>query len=124
VSRQILIVDDEEDVRSIAKLGLEMGAGWRVLTACSGEEALTIAANHQPDAILLDLMMPEMDGRATLQHLKANPDTQTIPVILVTAKIQHSGQNHLQDLEVAAVFIKPFRPLNLAQQIVKALDWN
>jgi CheY-like chemotaxis protein len=116
-----LIVDDEEDVRAIAKLGLEMGAGWNVLTACSGREALNIAANCILDVILLDMMMPDMDGRATLQQLKANPGTKKIPVILLTAKFQQSDRESFTDLDVAAIFAKPFRPLKLAEQINEVL---
>ncbi|MEH2091075.1 response regulator [Nostoc sp.] len=124
MSRNILIVDDEEDVQAIAKLGLEMGAGWNVLTACSGREALNIAANSKLDVILLDMMMPDMDGRATLQQLKANPVTNSIPVILLTAKVQESDQESFTGLDVAAVFAKPFRPLKLATQISEALGWS
>lgn len=124
MNKQILIVDDEEDVRAIATLGLQMGAGWEVLTASSGAEGIAIAAQHHPDAILLDLMMPNMDGRATLQHLKQQPETRSIPVILMTAKVQASEQHNLHDLDVAAVFTKPFRPLTLAQQIIDALTWH
>ncbi|MFN6517691.1 MAG: response regulator [Nostoc sp. CreGUA01] len=123
MNRSILIVDDEEDVQAIAKLGLEMGAGWNVLTACSGREALNVAANFKLDVILLDMMMPEMDGRATLQQLKANPVTQSIPVILLTAKVQDSDRDSFTGLDVAAVFAKPFRPLKLATQISEALGW-
>lgn len=122
MSKCVLIVDDEEDVRAIAQMGLEMGAGWNVLTASSGKEALSIAATHQPDVILLDMMMPDMDGRATLQQLKANSTTQRIPVILVTAKVHSSNQESFAGLDVAAVFSKPFRPLTLAEQIVRALE--
>ncbi|MEH2202534.1 MAG: response regulator [Nostoc sp.] len=124
MSRNILIVDDEEDVQAIAKLGLEMGAGWNVLTACSGREALNVAANSKLDVILLDMMMPDMDGRATLQQLKANPVTNSIPVILLTAKVQESDQESFAGLDVAAVFAKPFRPLKLAAQISEALGWG
>ncbi|OYD96929.1 two-component system response regulator [Nostoc sp. 'Peltigera membranacea cyanobiont' 210A] len=124
MSRNILIVDDEEDVQAIAKLGLEMGAGWNVLTACSGREALNVAANSKLDVILLDMMMPDMDGRATLQQLKANPITKSIPVILLTAKVQESDQKSFTGLDVVAVFAKPFRPLKLAAQITEALSWN
>ncbi|MEH2054469.1 response regulator [Nostoc sp.] len=124
MSRNILIVDDEEDVQAIAKLGLEMGAGWNVLTACSGREALNIAANSKLDVILLDMMMPDMDGRATLQQLKANPVTKSIPVILLTAKVQESDRESFHGLDVAAVFAKPFRPLKLAAQISEALGWG
>ncbi|HAX76403.1 MAG TPA: two-component system response regulator [Cyanobacteria bacterium UBA11372] len=124
MSKTILIIDDEDDVREIAQLGLEMGAGWNVLIASCGEEGLKVAAEHQPDAILLDMMMPDMDGRATLQHLKANPKTQAIPVILVTAKAQQSERENFANLDVAAVFAKPFRPLLLAEQIGIALGWS
>ncbi|WP_392481986.1 response regulator [Nostoc sp. C110] len=117
----ILIVDDEEDVRAIAKLGLEMAAGWNVLTASSGQEALKVAATHKPDVILLDMMMPDMDGRATLQQLKANPATKKIPVILLTAKLQQSDRESFTDMDVAAIFAKPFRPLKLAEQINEVL---
>lgn len=123
VNKQILVVDDEPDVRAIAQLGLEMSAGWQVLTACCGQEALTIADHHKPDVILLDMMMPDMDGRATLHNLKTNPNTQNIPVILVTAKAQQWDRENLSSLDVAAVFAKPFRPLKLAEQISQALNW-
>lgn len=124
MNKQILIVDDEEDVRAIATLGLQMGAGWSVLTASSGAEGIAIATQHHPDAILLDLMMPDMDGCTTLNHLKQHPETQSIPVILMTAKVQASEQHNLHDLDVAAVFTKPFRPLALAQQIIDTLAWH
>ena len=123
MSKFILIVDDEEDVRAIAQIGLEMGAGWSVVTASSGKEALVIAADQKPDVILLDMMMPDMDGRTTLQQLKANPTTQPIPVILVTAKAQNCCQDIFADMPVAAIFAKPFRPLKLADQIKEALGW-
>lgn len=124
MSKCILIVDDEEDVRAITQLGLEMGAGWTVITASSGQEALSIAAEQQPDAILLDMMMPDMDGRSTLQKLRQNASTQAIPVILVTAKVQQSDQTSFLDLPVAAIIPKPFRPLLLAEQIREALGWD
>lgn len=121
MSKCVLIVDDEEDVRAIAKLGLEMAANWTVLTASSGQEGLNLAAQNRPDVILLDLMMPEWDGCYTLKQLKENPDTQSIPVILLTAKVQSPLQESLANLEVAAVFTKPFRPLQLPEQIEQVL---
>ncbi|MBD2388141.1 response regulator [Cylindrospermum sp. FACHB-282] len=122
MSKCVLIVDDEEDVRAITQMGLEMAAGWTVLTASSGQEALVVAASNQPDVILLDMMMPDMDGRATLQQLKANPITQHIPVILVTAKVQPSEEQSIALLGIAAVFAKPFRPLKLADEISSVLS--
>ncbi|MEA5449577.1 response regulator [Leptolyngbya sp. CCNP1308] len=121
--KSILIVDDEADVRDIIQMGLEMATDWQVLCASSGAEALATAAEKTPDAILLDLMMPEMDGRATLEKLKADPTTQGIPVILVTAKAQTFQQADAPDLAVAAVLAKPFRPLKLAAEISKILRW-
>lgn len=120
----ILVVDDEEDVRALIGLGLEMQSDWTVFNASSGEEALSIAAAHRPDLILLDLMMPDMDGRTTLQRLKANPATRQIPVILMSAKNQSTVQARFSGLEVAAIFTKPLRPLMLPDQILKVLRQN
>lgn len=123
MSKCILIVDDEPDIRDITKLALEMGTDWRVLTASSGQEALKLATEHNPDVILLDMMMPDMDGRATLAHLKACEATRSIPVILVTAKAQFANLKSLQDLDVMSVVTKPFRPLKLAGEISRTLGW-
>ena len=124
MSKCILIVDDEADVREVTQLGLEMGTDWTVLTASSGAEAIAIATQEHPDAILLDLMMPAMDGRATLKQLKAIAATRDIPVIMVTAKAQQSNLQDFQDLEVAAIMAKPFRPLKLAAEITRILQWS
>lgn len=122
MTKCVLIVDDEYDVRAITQMGLELSAGWKVITASSGSEALTIAATQQPDVILLDVMMPEMDGYATLKHLKASSETRQIPVILTTAKVQASDQENFAKLDALAVFIKPFSPLNLAEEITTVLE--
>ncbi|AGY59133.1 response regulator [Gloeobacter kilaueensis] len=124
MSRCVLIVDDEEDIRAVAQLGLDLAAGWQVLTAASGSEAIAVASRQQPDVILLDVMMPDLDGQATLARLKADPATRTIPVILMTAKVQSTDQQNFAALEVAAVFTKPFRPMQLAAQICSALGWS
>lgn len=123
MSKCVLIVDDEEDARSIAQLALQMQTNWTILLADCGQAALNVAAAQQPDVILLDMMMPDMDGRTTLQRLKANPITQQIPVILVTAKVQPFDQSSFAALDLAAVFAKPYRPLQLADEISKALGW-
>lgn len=122
MSKCVLIVDDEEDVLAVTRMGLEMSAGWQVLTATSGVEAIAIATAQQPDVILLDWMMPEMDGRATLQALRANTTTSQIPVILVTAKAQSPDGETFAGADVKAVFAKPLRPLKLAELIKQALD--
>lgn len=122
MSKNILIIDDEEDVKEIAQMGLEMAANWQVITACSGKEGLRLAASNQPEVILLDLMMPEWDGKETLKQLKANPDTARIPVILMTAKTQSAIAQELLELDLAGVIAKPFRPLQLPAQISQILN--
>ena len=122
MSKSILIIDDEEDVRSVAQMGLEMAANWNVITASSGEEGLILAESSQPEVILLDLMMPDWDGKETLTQLKANQNTANIPVILMTAKTQSAIAKELTELDLAGVITKPFRPLQLSEQITAILD--
>ncbi len=123
MNKTILIVDDEDDARAIATLALKMKTDWTLLQASSGQQALDLAAEQQPDLILLDMMMPDMDGRATLKKLKDNPQTQRLPVILVTAKVQPLAQTGIDPEQVVTVFAKPFRPLTLADQIRAVLSW-
>ena len=94
--KRILVIDDENDIREIAQLSLEMMGGWTVVTARSGQEGIDKAIAEQPEAILLDVMMPEMDGPTTLQQLQANAVTKHIPVIFLTAKVQSADRRHLR----------------------------
>ena len=121
MSKSILIIDDEEDVKDIAKMGLEMAADWHVITASTGKEGLKLAQSNQPDVILLDLMMPEWDGKETLKQLQANLKTASIPVILMTAKTQSAIASELTELDLVGVITKPFRPLELPEKITKIL---
>ena len=123
MSRKILLVDDEDDIREVAQMSLEMTAGWDVVTASSGAEGLRAAAAEQPDAILLDVMMPGMDGPATARALKAAPETADIPIILLTAKVQAADRRRFDDLGVAGVLSKPFDPIELAAQVSGVLGW-
>jgi CheY-like chemotaxis protein len=124
VPHRILIIDDEEDIREVAALSLETVAGWEVVKADSGAQGLARAIEHQPDAILLDVMMPGMDGPATIRELRKNPATVRIPVLLLTAKVQSSDQRRFADLGIEAVLFKPFDPLTLSTQIADVLGWN
>jgi CheY-like chemotaxis protein len=124
MTRRILIIDDEEDIREVAGLSLETVAGWEVVLANSGAQGLARAAEHQPDAILLDVMMPGMDGPTTFRELRKNPITSHIPVILLTAKVQSTDQKRFADLGVEAVLFKPFDPLTLSDQISDVLGWE
>jgi CheY-like chemotaxis protein len=124
MTRRILIIDDEDDIREVAGLSLETVAGWEVVLADSGAQGLARAAEHQPDAVLLDVMMPGMDGPTTFRELRKNPITSHIPVILLTAKVQSSDQKRFADLGVEAVLFKPFDPLTLSDQISAVLGWE
>jgi CheY-like chemotaxis protein len=124
VSHRILIIDDEDDIREVAALSLETIAGWDVDVANSGAQGLVRAAAYNPDAILLDVMMPGMDGPSTFRELRKNPATAQIPVLLLTAKVQSNDQRRFADLGVEAVLFKPFDPLTLSTQIASILGWN
>jgi len=122
--RRILIIDDEEDIREVAALSLEATAGWKVLTASSGTEGIRIAAQEKPDAILMDVMMPGVDGPTTFRTMQQNPEVAGIPVLLLTAKVQGIDKRRFADLGVAAILFKPFDPLTLSEQISEALGWK
>jgi two-component system, OmpR family, response regulator len=122
--KQILVIDDEADIREIAKMSLKITKQWEVFTAASGEEGVAIAAEKQPDAILLDVVMPEADGLVVLKTLKDTPATQLIPVIMLTATGNIATQLQYANLGAKAVLTKPFDPGLLGNQIAKALDWR
>jgi len=123
-NKRILVVDNEEYIQEVAKICLETVAGWEVFTASSGKEAIVQAENHQPDAILLDVMMPDMDGLAAFENLQANPLTKEIPVILLTAKIQVADRRRYAKLGIKSAIAKPFKSLELAGQVAAALGWE
>ena len=124
VQKCILVVDDDDGIREVIQICLESIAGWEVIPASSGREALIVAQNRKPDAILLDVMMPDMDGLKTFQQLQNLSQTELIPTILLTAKSKISEQRKLQLLGVAGVIVKPFEPYNLVTQIKNILNWS
>jgi DNA-binding response OmpR family regulator len=121
-AKEILVIDDEDDIRKLIQTCLEIVGGWKVLTATSGNEGLLLAQLSQPDAILLDVMMPDMDGLTTFQNLQANQLTKHIPVILLTAKGRTTDQALLARMKVKAIISKPFNPQKLAAQVEVALS--
>ncbi len=123
MTKRVLVIDDEDGVREIIQICLEAVAGWDVLTAASGGEGISIAEVAQPDAIILDVMMPDMDGITTFQHLQAKPETQQIPTIMLTAKAKCNEQQQLLNLGVIGLLIKPFKAQTLVDDICKILDW-
>jgi CheY-like chemotaxis protein len=123
-TKRILVIDDEDGIREIIQICLEAAAGWEVVTAASGSEGLADAQTTQPDAILLDVMMPDMDGPTTFRLLQANVTTRHIPTILLTAKAKISEQQQFIDLGVTGVITKPFKAQDLVNQIREILKWK
>ncbi len=124
MSRRILVVDDQEDMREATRLSLEIIAGWEVLAAASGEEALRRAAAERPDAVLLDYRMPGMDGPTTLQALRDDPATRPIPVIMLTAVSHPDDLQRLRDAGADGIIAKPFDPMELHLRIARELGWE
>ena len=119
--KHILLVDDEDDIREVAGISLEAVGGWRVSCASSGAEGIAKALAERPDAILLDVMMPGIDGPTTFKRLQGDPQTRGIPVILLTAKAQAADRNSFEALGVAGILTKPFDPMALSAQVAEIL---
>jgi CheY-like chemotaxis protein len=124
VKRRILVVDDDDATREAAALSLHTMAGWNVVEAYCGAQAIETATKDQPDAILLDVMMPAMDGPAMVAKLRSVRATSHIPIVLLTGKVQALEDGSLSHLPVAAILAKPFDPLTLAKQVAEALGWE
>ncbi len=122
--RQLLVIDDEDDIREVAKLSLQLTEGWEVFTANGGLAGVTLAGSMTPDAILLDVMMPDTDGPSTFGLLQQGTATKSIPVIFLTAKVQSSDRERFMRLGVRGIIAKPFDPLKLGQQIREVLSWS
>jgi CheY-like chemotaxis protein len=123
MAKRFLVIDDECSIREVLKYCLEELAGWTVITAQSGLEGLAIAKDQAIDGILLDVMMPEMDGYTFLQYIKSDPVTRHIPVVLITAKVDVTRGVSRTDLGIAGIIPKPFDPLTLPDQISQSLGW-
>lgn len=123
MSKCVLIIDDERDIRRVIQVSLEKFAGWQVVMADSGEQGLHRARSEPFDAILLDVSMPEMDGFQVYQQLQAEPTTQGIPVVLLTAKVLPSDCQRFAELGVAGAILKPFDPRTVWRQLAEILGW-
>jgi two-component system, OmpR family, alkaline phosphatase synthesis response regulator PhoP len=119
----ILIIDDEETIQTVVQFGIKIAAGWDVLTAGSGAQGLQTAQQEKPDVILLDVMMPDMDGIDTFKALQSHAATAQIPVIFLTAKAQTTEKRQFNELGVSGVITKPFNSLHLPEQISRILHW-
>lgn len=124
MAKHILIVDDEQDIRIIVRISLEKFAGWRTILAATAEEALEKARSQLPDAILLDITMPDTDGFQVWDQLQSDPLTKSIPVILLTAKTSSLDKKRFSDMGVAGVITKPFNPIIIWKQVREILAWD
>ncbi len=115
--QRVMYVEDEPDIQAVAKLALEMVGGFTVKIFSSGEEALKQAVAFAPDMILLDVMMPGMDGPSTLKALRELAPLADIPVVFMTARVQPQEVAHYMSLGALGVIAKPFDPMNLANQV-------
>ena len=118
--KKILYVEDEPDIQAVAKIALEAVGGFELKTCSSGDEAIAAAAEFAPDLLLLDVMMPGMDGPTTLAELRKLPGLENTPVIFMTAKVQPQEVEHFKSLGAVEVIAKPFDPMGLADQVREA----
>ncbi len=114
---KVLIIEDDEDVRSVASLSLSLIGGLQVVEAESGAQGIEKASQERPDAILLDMIMPEMDGTETITALKKNPETASIPIVFLTTRTLSEDSNHMRNLGAVGILHKPFDPMTLASQL-------
>jgi two-component system OmpR family response regulator len=119
---RILHVDDEPDIREVVDISLGLNPNFEVRACASGAEAIVAAAEWSPFLILLDVMMPGMDGPTTLAHLRKNPQTSAIPVVFMTARAQTREVEHFIALGAQGVISKPFDPMTLASQVQSHLQ--
>lgn len=120
--KQILVIDDENDIQEVVRLSLQMTENWSVMSANGGAAGTLLALSSDPDAILLDVMMPDMDGPTTLRILQRQGNK--VPVIFLTAKVQPADRQKFMQLGVRGIISKPFDPLTLGKQIREMLAWE
>jgi two-component system, OmpR family, response regulator len=113
----IMLVEDEPDIQLVARLALENVGGFKVDVCASGFEALEKAPLLNPDLILLDVLMPDLDGPATLTELRKIPALESTPVVFLTAKVQAHEVEHYREIGAVDVIAKPFDPMSLAETV-------
>ena len=122
--KTILVIDDERYICELVKLCLSDLGGWDVFSVNSPLEGLRRAADDPPDAIVVDISMPEMDGLTFLERLRKNPDTQDIPVVVLSAKARWLAPQILRKYKIAGAIAKPFDAAKLSAQIAALLGWD
>ncbi len=123
-TRRILVIDDDAVVREVVQGCFEDVAGWDVSTASSGQEGLERVLTEKPDVIVLDMIMPKMDGITFLRALSGNPTIYPIPVVLLTSRIDLTDPDTFPMTGVRGAIAKPFNPFLLVKQVAEFLDWD
>jgi CheY-like chemotaxis protein len=118
---KVLLAEDDPDIQKVVRMSLKMKGVKEVVVTDNGEECLAKLSEFAPDVILLDVMMPKLDGYATCRKLKGNPATREIPVIFLTAKAQHYEMKQGMEAGALGYLIKPFDPMTLYDQISELL---
>jgi two-component system OmpR family response regulator len=115
--QRILYVEDDADIRKIVSMSLEMVGEYTVAACGSCADALQVVDNFAPDMLLLDVMMPEVDGPSTLRQLRKRESAANVPAVFITAKVQAGDMVHYQQLGVLDVIVKPFDPMALSDRV-------
>ncbi len=118
---RILLIEDDPDIQRMVQLSLRFQGGHEVSVASGGQEGIAKAEQEKPDLILLDVMMPEMDGYETCRRLKANPATASIPIVFLSARAQQSEIQKGRELGAIGYLVKPFDPMTLSDQLQEML---
>lgn len=122
--KRLLLIDDNEDNRNLVKFALERNTGWQVITAADGIEGVTKAELERPDVILLDFIMPSLDGYVVCEVLKSNLFTRSIPIVFITAIAQDTVLARLESTLAEGVITKPFNPIQLHSRIAEICKWS
>jgi CheY-like chemotaxis protein len=121
--KKILVIDDEVIIREVVQGCLEELAGWQTICVGSAQEGLALLSETVPDLILLDVVMPTMDGLTFVERLQRHPTAPSIPIILLTVRVELTDRQRYQDLGLAGAIAKPFRPQQLVGDIAKIMGW-
>lgn len=117
---RVLVVDDDRVIQQLLEVNLEL-EGYEVAKASNGEEAIALVRSYKPDLVLLDVMMPKLDGRETCRRIKADPETKDVPIIFLSARAQDMDVNSGLELGASAYVTKPFDPVELLDTVARVL---
>jgi CheY-like chemotaxis protein len=123
LSRHILVIDDSALIREAARIALDTIGGRRVSAATGGQEGVALATSDHPDAILLDVVMPDMDGIAVVERVRATPSLRSLPIVLLTAKDRPEDRERFRNIAISGVIAKPFDIGSLSRQLNDLLGW-